>query len=284
MSDWFNTAVVVLDEELHNHTLMSCSDLYERLYGEYEFELLKNCEQVSEVWLKARKHRLSGSVVANVHQIKINDDKTFTVLPEKITKKVPRIVKAGYDSSDKQVKYMINPTSKYINPIYTTWGRENEHRVEECFIDWMEKKGMAGSTHHYGFVIDKENPHMGYSPDGVVKVGDRRDLLEFKCPYTKPEYPELTMPDGNVAKIAISHWFQVQLGMSIMGRAGLITFPDAQCHYVAMSRKGTYYVETIKYDPVSVANIISRCRNFIMEEYLPAYQEHLRSQEGPLRL
>ena len=214
MSDWFNTGIVVLDDILHSRIIKSKKELYDEIYSTYDFNGLMNCEQVSPEWLKARVHRLSGSVIANVVQIRKNEDDTFTVLPTRTPTKRGEVYKAGYDSPEKQIAYMIDPSSKYINPIYTTWGRENEHRVEECFKRWMSKRCDDFEVRHYGFVIDKDNPHMGYSPDGVVhEPGSRTDLLEFKCPYTKPQYPPLTLPNGKVARIALSHWFQVQLGM-----------------------------------------------------------------------
>ncbi len=72
-------------------------------------------------------------------------------------------------------------------PVACLWGKDNEIRAREAYIDNMQISGHSNlKVFASGLVINTKYSFLGASPDGVVYdpcSPDHHGLLEIKCPY-----------------------------------------------------------------------------------------------------
>lgn len=74
---------------------------------------------------------------------------------------------------------------RYQSWLAANWG----NMFEDVITEYIEHKY---STKVYGTnIFHRHNPHMHYSPDGLMPVLDKVALLEFKCPFSR-------VPNGRI--------------------------------------------------------------------------------------
>ena len=148
--------------------------------------------------------------------------------------------------------------AKQFQSAATEWGRRNE---ELALKQYQQQQYDLGNESFYycqsGFVICKEYPFLGASPDAVVYDPTFRDsfgLAEVKCPYSskhltpsqacekKDFCSELKEVDGNqLVQLKRNHkyFFQIQGQMAVTGRSW--------CDFIIYTEKGLA-VERILFD------------------------------------
>ena len=62
------------------------------------------------------------------------------------------------------------------------WGIENEQNAREQYLEQMEDEHTELSCTSSGLRVNPRYPHLGVTPDGIVKC-DCCGLVEIKCPY-----------------------------------------------------------------------------------------------------
>ena len=82
------------------------------------------------------------------------------------------------------------------------WGRENEKRACEAYVNFMRASGHSGlETSPCGFIVCTNAGWLGASPDAFVSDPTHtlsNGIVEFKCPYTKRnEHPLVACDDPN---------------------------------------------------------------------------------------
>lgn len=160
-----------------------------------ERERIKGFEQGTPEWLASRALRVTVSNAGTV----VGNSRYCT--PAKYARELAAI-----------------PEPKAPNAAMT-WGSTNEDKACDTYTTIMQVKmeemGRDPTkfvVRHCGLVIDKDNPWLGASPDGIVDTGCAEDglgLLEIKCPYTKRLY----------ACTPAQYYDQIQAQMAILGCA-----------------------------------------------------------------
>ena len=131
-------------------------------------------------------------------------------------------------------------------------------RYEEDFVATVNK---------VGFIVDKNRPYLGCSPDGFV--GDDL-LIEVKCPYaakdreiTPVSVPYLIQENGTlVLRRNHDYMFQIQGQMYITGRK--------VCHLVIYTMQDCKVV-TVSYDPEFVNKMLVKLDKFFNEVFKVEY-------------
>ena len=153
------------------------------------------------------------------------------------------------------------------NPAFA-WGHGAEPWAARAFLLWCREQigsvfhdadASADSRRiivdvaleHYGMVLDRKHSMFGYSPDGVLvwtlrnpkdgAVTVEKELIEIKCRFknrdlrdftTDPIFPyEPIKHSQHVGAVPTCYFAQMQFGMWLMQRAGIVTRP--KCHFIA---------------------------------------------------
>ena len=80
----------------------------------------------------------------------------------------------------------------------TKYGLEHEQDALSAYRDYCRKQGKAISIHPCGVVVDKCEPWLAASPDGLVRdpfnnEGETNGCVEVKCPI---KCKSMTIPDA----------------------------------------------------------------------------------------
>lgn len=82
------------------------------------------------------------------------------------------------------VKKLCYPQEHSFTSNATKWGCEHEANAVEEFFDWFSLEHEDPRLSSCGFMINKNYPFLGASPDGVIYCSCHgKYLLEVKCPY-----------------------------------------------------------------------------------------------------
>ncbi|CAM1304182.1 Uncharacterised protein r2_g1408 [Pycnogonum litorale] len=149
---------------------------------------------------------------------------------------------------------------KYENPAKTKINEE--HNVADC-----------------GFIIPPLVPMFGYSPDGIIMVGDCPSaLLEVKCPVrgadmkicdmvASGQIPYLKVSDEEISLTKNIHTFgQIQLGMALTGL-------DC-CHFAVYGSKHNDILSIKVYrDDAFINTFLKKLVEIYFNEMLPVLAE-----------
>ncbi|XP_053374237.1 uncharacterized protein LOC128546867 [Mercenaria mercenaria] len=164
--------------------------------------------QNSSKWMDARKERITSSVFGQVIKRKDSTE------PDNLLKSM-------------LYTYFQNPNTKY--------GKTHEKPARKMYSKFMNSNGHKGLlVKECGFIVSKDSPFLGTSPDGLVyctHCESQLGLVEIKCPAAmkwrmkspnecasdKDFFCEIS--DGKVSlKKNHNYYFQVQGQMGITGR------------------------------------------------------------------
>jgi hypothetical protein len=115
------------------------------------------CGTANPLWLNARKHRITGSVVGAI--LGMNK----------------------YNSPDQCLEDLINPS--FTGNCCTEWGTKHEDDAQAATLDYLRLQDPTVAIDNKGLVLStrKDLGWCGQSPDGVI--ADRNWLVEYKAPY-----------------------------------------------------------------------------------------------------
>jgi len=132
---------------------------YEDLKSEYYEENPRLLEQStksqasSELWVQARKYRITSSVFGEI----VN------------RKSIP---------SEKMLQRLFSTNE--VNAPSLTYGKRNESKVKGIYLAQCPNRHI----HECGFIINNEFPFLGATPDGKLCDQGHTGLIEIKCPYS----------------------------------------------------------------------------------------------------
>ena len=116
-------------------------------------------------WFEARLHRITGSKCGRILKQK---EKTRPLLQS-----------------------VIYPKPFLYLPKAIKWGRDNEEKARQKYVQYMENKGHKQlKVSPAGFVVHPQKGWLGASPDGWVidpTSIPSHGILEIKCPYLKAD-------------------------------------------------------------------------------------------------
>jgi len=160
-----------------------------------KFILLHNFPQGSEEWLQARKGRATASEAKNI------------ITPTgKLSKSA-----IGYMRRLAR-ECVIDDPMVFQGNRWTEWGNEFESEARLHFNDAMQLDAQE-----VGFCVNKENPYLGCSPDGLIQDADGNYIagLEIKCP-TVDTHVEYLMDGILPSEYAVQvHWSMMVTGIPV---------------------------------------------------------------------
>ncbi len=192
---------------------------------EAERQSIASYVQGTEEWLKSRKGRLTGSIMGSVcgHNFFCNHEKLLTEL-----------LWNTFEGNEA-----------------TRYGTQFESTAAEIYEQYQRTKSVDFHIEHSGLIVHPCYGWMGYSPDGIVREGGRKGLLEIKCPFKKKLYP----------KIPMYYYDQIQYGLWLMQRE--------YCDFVVFTPVQTS-IERFEYDKEYVEEfLLERLTSFYFRKYLP---------------
>lgn len=121
--------------------------------------IIHECEQGSKEWYQLRHAKVTGTTFGKIFGA---DD--LKVVDRLIAETVSdEIEETGYKSEEMQ------RGDEYEPLVRKEYEKQRAHKVDV-----------------FGFISSERFPWMGYSPDGIIKVGEvYRKAIEIKCPDTK---------------------------------------------------------------------------------------------------
>ena len=134
---------------------------------------------------------------------------------------------------------------KFSNKV-TAWGCKHEEQARQKYASIQKGKHNGFSVKECGFFINPKYPHMGASPDGIVKCQccSGKGALEIKCPFCikhDAAYKALCLEKMDnglyLLKKGHSYYYQVQLQIYL-----------ANCDYadfVVWTESGDPHIERI---------------------------------------
>lgn len=153
-------------------SLIECISTYDQNDGTVFSHLTSNisetdCEEINRLtegqsddseWFRYREGRITSSVMHNACRYKGNDPENYIV------------------------KQIFNECT--VSTPALTYGKEREHVARNLYEIEYGKKHKGGHVKLSGLIVNKDMPHLGASPDGIVHCKCcGTGLLEIKCPY-----------------------------------------------------------------------------------------------------
>lgn len=152
----------------------------------------------------------------------------------------------------------------------TNWGLHSEKTAKLAFHEHMCDTHENFSISECGFVISKEHPYLGATPDAIVNCDCHGTaLLEVKCPYTlqnqPPEAAKYLIINGSTIELDRNCEYFAQ----VQGQMGIVGYK--RCYFVVWTTVGIF-VEEIVFDVQYYTKIVYRMnavfRNFVLPELL----------------
>lgn len=209
---------------------------------------LDTANQDSTLWQSERKKRITGSICRELHTFEEKNKRTWAA---KLDRLYCRSTFTGNEA--------------------TTYGKDNEPvALEEYETVHQAKVGRLG------LVVAPEVPWLGYSADGVSSQGNRRVLIEVKCPVMGKEDSianlvhekkvQFLHAEGENIVLRKKHKYysQVQLGMLLLAM-------DV-CHFVVYSPVGSLVLEVPR-DVEHMRELLGRLQYVYFKKILPKLAE-----------
>jgi hypothetical protein len=239
------------DDEFSGDLEKHCSDIYKN-YSCTELqvanlELKTKSQSVCPMWFEHRKGRITGTKVHSVVH------RRSSTKPDNLVRRI-----VGYESYDlsklKSVK----------------WGVDNESVARKAYADIECKKHSSFQCDEVGFLIDRHDPFLGVSSDGLVACQCcGRGIIEIKCPHkhanddlkTAGATDRQFMLDSNL-KLKTSHQYytQVQIGMHV--------HRVEYCDFIVWTTREVH-IQRIIIDPEFCHSAVKVCKDFFSLHVLP---------------
>ena len=178
------------------------------------------------------------------------------------------------------VKQICGTGTKFTNKA-TKWGCDHESTATEAFILHMKKQHTNFVYEEAGLFISKEHPHIGASPDGLVKCDCCGEgVLEIKCPYSAKNdniqdlQQKVDFLENFSLKRGHKYFYQVQTQLLVTGRD--------YCDFVVWTEK-EMMVERITSDVTLQKAMIEKSTSYFRNVILPELTGNLITRESMIR-
>ena len=176
-----------------------CRKTFDDLSGDFQ-QICKDTGNWYDDWLKERQYRITGSTCYNL----------FTYSKNK--------------KEDWKKKCDDTFSQKTFKSAFTEYGKNTEEEARDAFIKVIQK-----TVFKTGLIVSKQNPWLGYSPNGLIfKENTPETLLKIKCPYIgktagiketiNSKINKYLIMDGENMTLIEKHPYygQIQLGMAVL--------------------------------------------------------------------
>lgn len=201
-------------------------------------------DQQCTLWQHERKKRITGSICRELYTFHETESRTWAA-------KIERIYQNRSFAGNKA----------------TAYGRENE----PCALREYERLQNV-TVNRLGLVVVPEVPWLGYSPDGVLIQGNKRILVEVKCPVLGQEQSiaELVRQkkltyivehgENYALKLKHTYYSQIQLGLMLLNLD--------LCHLVVHSKVESLVIPVTK-DVQHMRELLDRLQYVYFKKVLP---------------
>ena len=187
-------------EATYMDLLMKCEEVFNSLSvtkeQAQELEEVTRNQSLSKLWFQYR----AGRVTASMLKAAVHTDAT--------------------QPSQSLIKKICYPESCTFTSEATEWGLKHEKTALEAYYSDMKKKHSNFKVEASGLVLHPDYPHLGASPDGVVRCDCcGLGVLEIKCPFScrNKRFTEAIMTDPqfclmntSTLKTGHAYYYQVQ--------------------------------------------------------------------------
>lgn len=147
---------------LQDLTLMERYNEFKKAYCQENYETLASVtsdQSLSKAW---KLHRFGRITASNFHEV---------------------LHRRASNTSNSLLFKIMGYTNPPTLPAMT-YGREKEDIARNYYLEVMKKEHLNFTLKTSGLHIDADHPHLGASPDGLVKCDCHGEgLIEIKCPY-----------------------------------------------------------------------------------------------------
>ena len=151
------------------------------------------------------------------------------------------------------------------------WGNVNEKRALKDFEGILATMHENFKVHPFGFVICKESPFIGASPDGIFKCQCHHmtKLIEIKCPYSKTEtqsieeaFSDSTFFISQDRELEKHHKYYTQVQMQ------LHICQEKECDFVVWTPQWSFWT-TVHLDEPFIKSSVSYFKSFYVSHVVP---------------
>jgi hypothetical protein len=213
-------------------------------------------QRTNEAWHMQRRGRLTASVFYNVCH--------FT---------------GTYSSSDNYIVKGVLGLYGEVSSKGIRHGQECESIARAEYVQYQGSRHTSLSVEECGLFVDKQHPHLGASPDGLVTCKCcSAGLLEIKCPETLKNLDPVEaakqskqfMCDTN-GSVSLKKDANCTYYVQIQGQMAVLEKP--WCDFVFYTFKGLY-VERIHFDSSLWEQILPKLQSFYIKCIVPALLHH----------
>ena len=238
------------EEELRERCLTEFKDI--RVSRSQALHLFESTKQKasSELWFEHRMGRITASYMHDAFK------HTGRKYPSPLLKSILR-----YSS--------VNPEIPALK-----WGRENEERARNAYLQQQCTSHANLNVSLSGFVVNPAFPYLGASPDGICSCDCCPSrLLEIKCPYkyrfevptsaralSDKQYCLESSSNGAILKTKHKYYSQVQGQLLVTG--------FQRCDFVCWTTEGIF-VQSIEKDKAFTTAMLQKLRMFFSKYVLP---------------
>ena len=143
------------------------------------------------------------------------------------------------------------------------WGIKHEKCAQAAYVSRMMAEHVNFSVRDSGFVIHREYPEIGASPDGVTWCDCHGEgSLEVKCPYILRDEDITTASEGTTClskdtdgnlKLRVNHayYYQVQCQLFVCGHAygDFVVWTQRSCHCERIAKDDKFWEEMLLKSP-----------------------------------
>ena len=191
----------------------------------------------------------------------------------RITASIAKCVARRKDSTppDNLVKRIID--RKSFSTAATAWGVEHEDVARTAYIEKMRESPTSISVSQCGLVISCKEPWLGASPDGIIRDGDVKGVLEIKCPFSARNMTLseaaasiknfCVQQNGSALTLRRNHayYYQVNVQLFVTG----LSFAD----FVVWLPGGDVFIERIPRDDLFIFSMLPKLKSFYFAHVLP---------------
>ena len=172
----------------------------------------------------------------------------------------------------KPAESTINTIMQYSDSVdvnYATYGKKNENKAREYYINKLSVLHSHFSVKITGFHVNANEPYLGASPDALVSCDCHpTKVLEIKCPFNSQKGitrdKDFILDISGEIKKKHPHYFQVQMQMHVTGYevADLLIYSPA-------SNGNTSIIITIPKDEQIISDFLQKAFTFFKSILLP---------------
>lgn len=239
--------------------MLAPSDNIRTIWGKYvctedHIQHLEECtrgQSVCPLWFEHRKGRITGT---KAHDVYVRKPETP---PNNLVKRV-----LGFKSYDLSKNKAV------------MWGMNNEGTARNAFVMQEQSKHSQFTCRDSGFVVSKDFPFLGASPDGITSCACHGSAcVEIKCPYKHRDntIAHAVESDNNFClegtdgtyKLKKKHRYftQVQLQMYLCN--------FSRCSFVVYTNKELFTTDVL-FDKAFCEILVEKCEKFFFDNVLPA--------------